>query len=715
MANECRVLLSAPRRSAAVPSPDGKSALYTVTTYSFESHKKTSEIRVLDIGNGQSTLVTSEEKSSEPHWVGEDSETLLWLKEGEKGVTQLLVGKTSAFSDTYVVGVLQGPVENVKLKLLEEGKVAIALMGKARPDGSLYNPDNEPKKHSSGLIYDSLMVRHWDKYVSPNRNAIWYGLLHRSSPTSMYSLSDFTNILKDTHLESPIPPFGGTDHFDLSTTGIAFVAKDPSLNPATNTKANFYFLPFSNFAKSPSSSPLKVVVSNLDGACSSPSISPDGKGAAFLQMKTNSYESDKNRIIVIQNLFRPTATEIMASEDDEGSWDRSPSAVSWSNDGQKLYVQAEDEGHGLLYSINVTGTPQKTKELPEKLTHTGYVSDIQPLAEGSNSLFISSTNLVDNSIYTILDPSQPSNTRQISSNSRNGTSFNLFPNQVSTIWFPGANNHKVHALVMKPSNFNSSQTYPLAYLIHGGPQGAWNDQWSTRWNPAIFAEQGYVVVTPNPTGSTGYGQDFTDAIRNSWGGLPYEDLELGFKYIKENMPFVDTNRAVALGASYGGYMMNWIQGHPLGRHFKALVCHDGVFSMTNQMSSDEQYFPNHDLGGPYWTAMDNWEKWNPARFTSEWETPMLVIHNELDYRLPISEGLGVFNVLQERGVESRFLTFPDENHWVLKEENSLVWHNVVLNWINRFAGLSEYKEEMGVEVQSRPLTGERVEEEVSVR
>lgn len=198
-------------------------------------------------------------------------------------------------------------------------------------------------------------------------------------------------------------------------------------------------------------------------------------------------------------------------------------------------------------------------------------------------------------------------------------------------------------------------TFPL--------QSSWTRSWSTRWNPAVFAEQGYVVICPNPTGSTGYGQALVDAITESWGGLPYEDLVNGFEYIKQHLPYVDTDRAVALGASYGGYMMNWFQGHPLGRVFKALVCHDGVFSMTNQISSDEQYFPNHDLGGPYWKNRETWEKWSPARFTGNWSTPMLVIHNELDYRLPISEGLAMFNVLQERGIESRFLTFSDENHW----------------------------------------------------
>ena len=242
--------------------------------------------------------------------------------------------------------------------------------------------------------------------------------------------------------------------------------------------------------------------------------------------------------------------------------------------------------------------------------------------------------------------------------------------------------------MVKPSFFKPGKKYPLAYLIHGGPQGAWNDQWSTRWNPAVFAEQGYIVITPNPTGSTGYGQEFTDAIRENWGGAPYEDLVRGFEYIESELGhFVDTTRAVALGASYGGYMMNWIQGHDLGRKFKALVCHDGVFSMTSQVASDEQYFPVHDLGGPIWKNQAGFDKWDPSRFTHNWSTPQLIIHNELDYRLTIAEGLAAFNVLQMRGVDSRFLSFPDENHWVLGHENSLVWHTVVIDWINMYVGL----------------------------
>ena len=691
-----RVLLSAPRRSSAVPNADGTLALYTVSTYSFESHKKTNEIRVIELdGSHRSTVVTDEEKTSEPHWLEDE---VLWLKEGNNGSTQLIVGWNRE-GPTYVAGTVPAPISDMKLKVLEKGKVAILFSAKAKPDGSLYNSDQAPKKHSTGLLYDALMVRHWDKYVTPNSNTLFYGILQASKPhitesKGRYSLSPIFNALKGTHLEAPIPPFPSSSHYDISNSGIAFVAKDPRINAATNTKCNFYFIPVSSFSAEVSSKPQIVEVEGLEGAASSPVFSPDGHSAAFLQMKTNGYESDKNRIVLLPDISKlSAATEVLKSNDGQGLWDRSPSGIVWANDGRSLYLTAEEEGQGLLFRVDVPATPLDMNKIPEKITSTGYVSDVQHLSQNSSHLFLSMNSLVDNSLYTIIAPDEPTSLQEISSNSRNGTSFGLSKNQVSSIWFPGSGDYKVHAWVVKPSHFKEGQKYPLAYLIHGGPQGAWNDQWSTRWNPAVFAEQGYVVITPNPTGSTGYGQAFTDAIQNSWGGLPYEDLVKGFDYIKDHLSYVDSDRAVALGASYGGYMMNWFQGHQLGRKLRALVCHDGVFSMTNQISSDEQYFPNHDLGGPRWKVPENWDKWDPSRFVESWQTPMLVIHNELDYRLPISEGLAMFNVLQQRGIESRFLTFPDENHWVLKEENSLVWHTVVLNWINKFVGLPPYRED----------------------
>lgn len=200
---------------------------------------------------------------------------------------------------------------------------------------------------------------------------------------------------------------------------------------------------------------------------------------------------------------------------------------------------------------------------------------------------------------------------------------------------------------------------------------------------------------PNPTGSTGYGQSFTDAIALNWGGAPYEDLVRGIDYIEANLSYIDPKRMVALGASYGGYMINWLAGHSLAKKFVALVCHDGVFSMAGQLASEEQYFPAHDFGGPYYSKPENYIKWDPSRFADKWSTPMLIIHNDLDYRLTVAEGLSMFNVCQGKGIESRYLTFSDEGHWVLREENSLVWWLVVLNWCNKFVGLPVVKDASG--------------------
>ncbi|KAI9741074.1 MAG: hypothetical protein M1834_002787 [Cirrosporium novae-zelandiae] len=689
-----QVLLGAPRRSSGIPNAAGTLVLYSVQSYSFDSHSKTSEIRVLEIANGQSTLITNDEKASDPHWIGEGNE-IVWLKEEKKGNTSFIVADVRN-GVKYTAGSISGPVSNIKLKVLERGKIAIAVTGQQTPEGELYNPENAPKSYSSARIYDSLFVRHWDKYVTPQKSSIWYGVLQTKPDTGRWSLSSFHNALKGTKYESPMPPFGGTDHFDIATTGLIFISKDPTLNPATNTKADCYFIPLPSFTEAPSEPRIVQVDDDLKGAAASPVFGPDGESFAFLKMKHNGYESDKTRIIFVSSTHDLTGTELFKTADGKGGWDRSPNSILITKAGT-MYLLAENIGRGVLYQT----TCSPGNELPTKLTNSGYISDMKPLSTNSTSLFLTSTSFIDNSLYSILDTS--SQQTVVSSNSRTGTAFGLSPGQVSETWWQGSK-FQIHAWVIKPSDFNPLKKYPLAYLIHGGPQGSWNDQWSTRWNPAVFAEQGYVVVTPNPTGSTGYGQELTDSIRGSWGGLPYEDLVFGFKHIKSELAYVDTDRAVALGASYGGFMCNWIQSMPLGREFKALVTHDGVFSMSGQLASEEQYFPLHDLKGPIWTSQASYDAYDPSRHTKHWATPHLIIHNELDYRLTISEGLAAFNILQMRGIPSKFLSFPDENHWVLKQENSLVWHRTVLDWINHYVGLPK-PEGCGVEGEVRVARG----------
>ncbi|KAJ4372189.1 hypothetical protein N0V83_003963 [Neocucurbitaria cava] len=713
------VLLEAPRRSGGVPNSDASRVLYSVSTYSFSEHEKKSEVRILDVASQQTTLVTDNKTANEPAWL--DDETVLLLESNEDGTTKIVVGKADSFENSKeTAGTIEGPIGDLKIHALGNGEFAFAVSGKAKPDGSLFNPEKAEKPHSSGKLYKSGFVRHWDHFVTENRNAIWLGKLcqKKNGSHSFEQKGALKNALQGTKLESPIEPFGGTDHFDISKHGLVFTSKDPDLNPATHTKTNIYVLASETFWDDLHSDNTpkieKASIDGFEGASTSPVWSNSGKMIAFLSMKADGYESDKNQPFIMHDYTKPSQlTAVFASEDGKGKWDRSPQSIAWSPDDWQLYFTAEEHGRGNLYRAGPPKSANEKEHLPSLLVKGGTITAAQVLKNGD--IFVTSTSLIENSLYSLVPISKRSNltdvytlpiddrpydsnpklltTQYISSNTRSGSMFGLSRRQVDEIhWDGAAPNTSIHAWVVKPSNFSSDKKYPLAYLIHGGPQGAWTDGWSTRWNPVVFAEQGYVVICPNPTGSTSYGQAFVDAIQGQWGGLPYQDLDLGFDWIKNNLAYVDTDRAVALGASYGGYMMNWIQGHPLGRKFKALVTHDGVFSMSGQMASEELYFPFHEFQGPLWKNRAGWAKWDPSEFTQHWATPHLIIHSDLDYRLTISEGLAAFNVLQVRGVESQFLTFPDENHWVLKPENSLMWHEVVLDWINGYVGLDKYTE-----------------------
>ncbi|KAK4231767.1 dipeptidyl peptidase [Podospora fimiseda] len=700
-----QVLLSAPRRSPAIPNSDGTLALYTVSTYSFEEHKRSSQIKLLRIGAGQSATVVEDNGASEPVWVGVNE--FIFLKGGDNGTTNIFHVEDIVSQKPKITQIasIDGGVSSVKVGPLGNNTLAFVVSGLATPEGKLYNSETAEKPLSSARVYTSLFVRHWDSWNTENVNSLFYSTLVKKD--GKWTLSgQLINALAGTGLSSPVPPFGGTGDFDISPSGLVFVAKDPELDPAIYTKTNLYYIPLKTFTESSPPAVQTVKTPGLEGYSNSPLFSHSGTKVAFTRMKSNQYESDKTRLLVvpdISDLSQP-AQEFYATEDGEGGWDARPDAILWGEGDKELFVTAERTASTVIYKV--PSNPSDATDLPELVPsiESGSVSDIKLLSSSNSTttnvetrLFVSSTSLTDNSCYSIANPSLGTFST-VSSNSKNGRTFGLSRSQVSDISFQGAGDYTVHALVMKPSDFDSKKKYPLAFLIHGGPQGAWADSWSTRWNPAIFAEQGYVVVAPNPTGSTGYGMALQNGIRGEWGGRPYKDLEKAFEYIEENLGYVDTDRAVALGASYGGYMINWVQGHPLGRKFKALVNHDGVFSTLNQWTSEELFFPIHDFKGTLYDNREEYAKWDPALYLNEWATPQLIIHSELDYRLPVTEGLAVFNVLQAKKVESKLLVFPDENHWVLKAENSLVWHREVLGWINKYSGVEEEQKKLEARV-----------------
>lgn len=448
-----------------------------------------------------------------------------------------------------------GSVSSPKAKIFDSGKVVVCCAGVTAPNGELYWPAAETKSHSTAKIYDSLFVRHWDTWGTENHNSLWYGQLEKKD--DKWNLeSPFLNLLAGTKLASPIEPFGGTGDFDIGIEGIAFIAKDPEINLARYTKSDVYYVKLNSFTEKPSSAPKIVKTGQLQGYSNSPTFASDGKKLAFLRMKNIQYESDKNRVLLIPSVDDlGTVQEFYESADGKGSWDHSPQAITWNSSGDELYVPAEK--HGNMHLWKLPGSPADAKEQPSIIFSDGCVVEAHYLS-GRNALLMSSKSRIESSKYSILDH-KTGNLTEISASSKNGKSFGLHKGQLTDMWFPGAAGHDIQALVVLPSNFDESKKYPLAFLIHGGPQGAWVDEWSTRWNPAIYAEQGYVVVCPNFTGSTGYGQAFTDAIADNWGGTPYEDLVKCFEHLEKNVDYIDTDRAVALGASYGGFMISTLQ------------------------------------------------------------------------------------------------------------------------------------------------------------
>ncbi|KAI9645452.1 hypothetical protein NHQ30_006191 [Ciborinia camelliae] len=684
-----KAMLSSPRRGSANPNADGTLAFYSVATYSFEEHHNAHEFRVMNLGNGTSWLFSNSSTISNAHWLGDGSK-LIWLVSEDDGSTSFVVGDATAPSaEPISAGSVPGGVDDFKLVEIGNGTYGVAFSGQASPNGTLYNSALASTSYSSGLAYTKIFVRHWDSYVKQQRNSIWYATLSTSG--SGYTLSEPVNVLNGSGLESPVPVTGGSSNFDIGTKGLSFIAKDITLNQATTTKSDVYYVPLKTFTET--SPELKMISTpNLEGASDGVVFSPSGSSLAFLRMKDISYESDKNRILQVADVTSDlTAVEFYPSDDGKGAWDRSPSTLLYSQDGESIYAVTADYARVRLFTLS--SDPSNTT-FPSIIFKEGAVTDLHPL--GKDKVLVSSSSYLDNSVFSSVDPivsaatNASSGVTTISSNLDSLKAYGLSRDSISEFYYQGDGDYLVHAWIIKPSTYVEGQTYPLAFYIHGGPQGATADQWSTRWNMAVYAEQGYIVVAFNPTGSTGFGQDLTDGIQNQWGGRPYNDLVKGWEYIEKNLPYVDTDRAIALGASYGGYMVNWIQGHPLGRKFKALFTHDGCFSTLSQYSSEELWFMQHDFNGTLWENFDNYARWNPANHTDAWATPHLIVHNELDYRLPITEGLSAFNILQAKGVKSKLLSFPDENHWVLKQENSLVWHKTVLDWLNEHVGLPAY-------------------------
>jgi dipeptidyl aminopeptidase/acylaminoacyl peptidase len=382
-------------------------------------------------------------------------------------------------------------------------------------------------------------------------------------------------------------------------------------------------------------------------------------------------------------------------------WDRWVGTFVWSPNSRNIYFSAENDGSSPIYRMALFPMTGPSEFI------SGFNDDVTLTADGKTVLFTQMSVQGPTAIYSAptifrLDCIEGQHTPYTASAcelspSASVTHLNdsllsqVVMSPLESFWFTGAHGDKVEGFLVKPPNFDASKEYPVKFLIHGGPEGAWGDDWSYRWNAELFAAptsstpSGYVVIMINFHGSTGYGQKFIDAINGDWGGAPFEDLMKGLDYAEQTYPFIDKNRECALGASYGGYMINWIEGHT--DRFKCLVSHDGMFNAESAWGDTEElWFNDWEFKGTPYDNRETYRKWSPHEYAKNFKTPMLVIHGQRDYRLDVSQGFDLFTTLQMEGIPSKMLYFPDEGHWVLKPQNSQLWYKTVNDWVDQWIG-----------------------------
>ncbi len=499
--------------------------------------------------------------------------------------------------------------------------------------------DDTAAKKSSGAVYDGLFVRHWDTWADGRRSRLFVAALPESKAKPVSSATSLTDRLDG---DAPSKPFGGADEYTWSPDGASVVAaiRVAGKGEAWSTNFDLY-----QVAADGSSAPVNLTASN-PAWDTGPVFSADGKTLFYRAMKRPGFEADRFGLMAM-DLATKQVREIAPS------WDRSADGIVVSKDGATIYTTAQDVGQHPLFAVDVASGTAKP------VVAEGSISAFD--IAGDTLAFTRNTLKTGDQLFTTTLAGAP--LRAITPSAQDmlkDVSFGDF----EQFTFAGWNNETVHGYVVKPHDYVEGQKYPVAFLIHGGPQGSFGNGWSYRWNPQTYAGQGYAVVMIDFHGSTGYGQAFTDAISQHWGDRPLEDLQKGWAAAQQKYAFLDGGKACALGASYGGYMINWIAGN-WNEPWKCLVNHDGVFD-TRSMGyvTEELWFTEWENGGTPFDKPENYEKFNPVNHVAKWRVPMLVVQGEKDYRVPVDQGLSTFTALQRKGIESKLLYFPDENHWV---------------------------------------------------
>ncbi len=630
-------------------SPDGKWVAFTAAVYDVEKNSKNTDIWLVPSQGGEPWQMTRSIKADErPRWAP-DSKRLAF------------VSARSGASQIWILSIEAGEASLVDTKSVEASGVLwspdgnrLAFVSDVYPDcaDAACNQKRDKEREASPVkarVLDRLLFRHWNSWKEGKRSHLFVVPAGGGIPTDL------------TPGDADVPPFSlsGPDDYAFSPDGkeICFV-RAPDRDGALSTNTDLFVVRVDGGGS-------RKLTTN-PAADASPLYSPDGRFIAYRAQTRPGFESDRWQLMLLES----STGQVRSLTPD---FDRMVESFAWTPDSRELFLIAGDEARQPIFRVEISSGPVR------KLIDSHTNDEIQVAPNGKRLIFSRQSLSAPADIFAA--NSDGSDLKQLTAMNRDLLS-QLDLKQPGSVWFSGAGGTRVQTWILKPPGFDPAKKYPLLMSVHGGPQGVSGDAMSYRWNGQVFAAQGYVVLMPNPRGSTTFGQTFIDEIRDDWGGRVYEDLIKAADHVL-TLGYVDANRLAAAGGSFGGYMANWIAGKT--DRFKCLISHSGVFNLTSMYGvTEELWFPEWEFAGTPWTNRATYEKWSPHNLARNFRTPMLVIHGELDFRVPIGEGFQLFTTLQRLGVPSRMLYFPDEGHWILKPANSQLWYKIFLEWLEKY-------------------------------
>ncbi|MBE2279155.1 MAG: S9 family peptidase [Ignavibacteriaceae bacterium] len=634
-------------------SPDGSKLVYSSSIFSLNLNKGNANVTLINSNGGDSKVINATEKSESTPRFSPKGDRFAYLFEGQLNIVDATGTNSKKITDLHT---------GVDSYVWSPDGTKILFVSKVYPECETQDCNKrEDKIREESLVkaqvFDELMYRHWNSWRGDKRGHLF--LLDVET-------GKYVDLTPGSSFEVPPISLGSSNDFNFSPDGTEVVyTTNTDKMLATSTNNDIFIVNISGALNGEKVTPVKI--SSSEGSDCNPVYSPDGKYIAFASMERKGFEADKKRIMLYDRAAK-TLKDLSAG------FDLTADELTWSPDSRYIYFTAPFEIYNNLYRVEVSSSKM------EPVIENVYVSNIRLAKDGKTLFFKRQKTTLPYEIFKATVGSKEL-TQITGVNSKKLATFDM--NEAETFWAEGADGVPVQSILIKPPYFDPNKKYPVIFLIHGGPQGHWADDFHYRWNQQLFASGGYVVIAPNPRGSTGYGQKFTDEISGDWGGKVYTDLMNSLDYAIANFPFIDERNLFAAGASYGGYMINWIAGH--SDRFNALVSHAGVFNLESMFGTTEElWFPEWEFSGTPWEKREIYEKWSPHRYIHNCKTPVLVVHGAFDFRVTEDQAFQLFTSLQRLGVDSRFLYFPDETHFVAKPQNSKLWWTTVFNWFDKY-------------------------------